>query len=349
MQWAVRSNVISFPADIFDTFPNLLLMDVAVGFEELSPADFEKALQLDYIELSKNKIRRVPANVFPKASKLKTIEMTSNQIEEIEENAFNGLNELETLTFKYNLITTLKRDTFAGTPKLRTIDLQDNEIAIIELGTFDLPRLDSVELGVNHLKSLTLPLDLFVNAPILRHIDFRYNDFTTLPSALFQNNVTIESLVLDYNQLQDFQLSELIKIKQLKYASFENTGIVLDDDVPIPKEVSQSLLVQIDLTSNAITTSNILKHLAIFGNLEIVLLNQNFIPSINDIANVRTLFPNITSISLEESEVDCTWLGEVLPALRAAEIELSTGSIDEGIPLAEQGDSVDGQLCGKYN
>lgn len=347
LQWTMRSHMKTIPAAIFETFPKLLMLDLGTGIEELNPTDFEKASVLEHVELSKNRISRVPVGVFTKATKLRTIDMTNNQITEIEENAFNGLNQLEEVIFEFNYITSLKRNTFAGARKLRTINLRSNEIATIESGTFNLPHLDELDLGINHLKMLSLPTDLFVNAPILRHVDLAYNELTEIPVAVRRNKVTIESLVLDYNQLDDFEFSELLKIKPLKYVSLENTGFVIEDDVLTPQKASKSLLDNIDLTANGIATPNILKHLAMFVNLETITLNENHIHRIIDIGNVKTIFPNITTISLENNEVDCTWLREILPAMKAAEIDLATGTVDEKIPAAERGESVDDQLCGK--
>lgn len=346
-QWTVRSNMKTIPTSILDTFPKLLLFDFGTGIEQLTPADFEKASAVEYIDLTKNAIRRVPAGVLSKATKVQTIDLTANRIIEIEENAFNGLHSLQTLTLEYNFIAELKRNTFAGTPNLRTLDLRNNEITTIEPGTFDIPRLDDLDLSINHLKTLALPTDLFSNAANLRNIDLSYNELTAIPAAVYHDNATISSLVLDYNQLEEFKFSELLKIKPLKYVSVENTGFRLDKDVTTPQTVSDSLLTDIDLTANGIVTPNILERLAIFGNLETITLDQNYVSRIRDIANVKTLFPNITTISLENNDVDCAWLREVLPAMKTAEIELATGSVDEKIPVEEQGESVDDQLCGK--
>jgi len=347
MHWTTRSNMTTIPAAILETFPKLLMFDIGTGIEQLSPSDFEKAHVVEYIDLSKNKLRRVPAGIFPKAPKVETIDFSANQIAEIEDNAFAGMNHLDTLMFEYNYITTLKRNTFAGAPKLSTINLRSNEISVIEPGTFDLPRLDDLDLAVNHLKTVAIPVDLFNNAPVLRNVDLSYNELTAIPLALFRNKVTVDSLVLDYNQLQDFKFSELLKIKTLKYVSLENTDITLEAAATIPQNVSDSLLDNIDLTANGITSPDILKYLAVFGNLETITLDQNDVTRINDIANVKTLLPNVTTISLQGNDVNCAWLREVLPAMKAAEIDIATGTIDEKIPRQEQGDSVDDQLCGK--
>lgn len=344
--WTVRSTMKSIPTAIFETFPKLLVFDLATGIEVLGPLDFEKAAVLEQVDLTKNNIRRVPAGVFTKAPKLQVIDLTNNKIIEIEENAFNGLNQLEEVVLEHNYITTLKRNTFAGARKIRMISLCNNEITTIEAGTFNLPRLDELDLCVNHLKT-TMPVDLFNNAPMLHHLDLSYNELTEIPLAVRRNKVTIAELVLDYNPLDDFEFSELLKIKSLKYVSLESTGFILDDDVTTPQKVSKSLLDNIDLSNNGIATANVLKHLAMFGNLETITLNMNRIHRINDIANVKTMFPNVTTISMEKNGVDCDWLREVLPAMKAAEIDLATGIVDEKIPVEEQGESVDKQLCGK--
>lgn len=346
VEWT-RATVKTIPKILFEKFPKMAKIDMSTGLETLTTDDFEKATELETIDFTKNSIRRVPAGVFTKATKLVSIDMTYNRITTIEDNAFNGLAHLQTLSLDYNWIDSLKRNTFAGAPKLQTINLRNNEITSIEPGTFDLPRLDELDLAVNHLKSMAIPAELFVNAPVLRHVDLSYNELTTIPNAFRRSKVTVESIVLDYNPLDNFELNELCKLKGMKYVSLENTGFTMPADEDVPQKVCKSMLDNLDLTANGIDTANILNHLAMFGNLETITLDENHIHTINNISNVKDMFPNITSISLENNEVDCGWLRETLPTMKAAEVELATGVVYDKIPLAEQGEAVGEQLCGK--
>lgn len=159
----------------------------------------------------------------------------------------------------------------------------------------------------------------------------------------------LENLVLDANELRDTKLSDVAKIPHVKYVSMENVGFVLPATVEQSTAEHESKINNIDLAQNNLQTTDILRHLAIFRELEIIRLADNAIHKLNGIEHIKTLFPNITSISLEKNAVDCQWLATVLPAFKEAEIELNTGSLDELLPHDQQGNAVDGQLCGPKN
>lgn len=343
LQWNYRSNVMkSLPTIIFETFPNLELLDFSTGIELLNDVDLALALKLKSLILNKNKINLIKSNVFKLAVNLNDIQLDYNQITELQDNMLNGLSKLSTISLNSNFITTLTRNVFAGAPRLSSISLKNNELVSIEDGVFNLPRLTEIILSNNHLK--VLPDNLFVNAPLLHHIDMFDNELVVVPQALFKQK-SIDSLILDWNELENLSLNQFLLIENLNYLSLENVGLVLSS--PAERVIpSKSLLTSIDLSDNNLVLPDILNQLSMFRSLEKIVLDRNLIHLINGMADIKTYFPNITSISMVGNEVDCAWLKEVLPAMKAAEIELDTGAVDENIPVVEQGEIVDGQLCG---
>lgn len=343
-QWLHRSKLTHLPKVVFETFPNLELLDWSTGIEVIREADLENAKNLNSIILNKNAISRIPANAFKHAANLATIEISANKITDIEDNAFYGLNKLTDLTLESNFIKVIKRNTFAGAPKLATISLKVNDITTIEDGAFNLPRLTSLSMNTNHLKSLSD--NLFAHAPEMFHLDLSDNELRQVPQATI-SAPGLTTLVLDWNQLEDLDLNTFIRFGKLEYLSLENVGLTLPASAGGQVKTSKSILTQIDLTDNELSSADVLKHLAIFANLEEITLKSNKIVRLNDLANIKKTFANITKIDLDDNEVECNWLREVLPKIKELEITLSTGDEDESLPAAEKREVVDGQWCGK--
>lgn len=342
--WKKFSNWKSFPKTIFDVFPNLKFVEIHCGIETLSAHDFEKANHLDGLHLMRNNLKHIRAGTFDLLKKVDTLDLECNEIIEIEENAFNGMSALQTLSINSNRLTTIKKNTFSGAPKLRTINMNMNEVSLIEDGAFDLPQIMEIYLADNNLK--TLPNKLFANAPLISHLDLSTNDIDAIPQTLYQTS-TLDNIILDANDLQGIKLSDVALLQNVKYVSLENVGLTLP--AVVENSTVQSKIANIDLSHNDIQTANILNHLTIFKDLETISINNNAIHRINEIENIKNIFVNISSIYIQNNAVDCQWLSSVLPALKEGEIDLDTGSYNEKFSREEQGQVVDGQLCGEKN
>lgn len=341
--WRENRNTQKIPTGLFREFPSVVYATIMVGLNEVRETDFVDGDKLTDIDLSKNEIRRIPINVFTKTPRLDTLTLTVNRIAEIDDNAFNGLNKLTELDLDSNFLTLVKRQTFAGMPKMEKLTLRSNEIASIEAGALDtLPRLKELDLGINLLTSL--PENLFASTPLLSHVDLTANKFKTLPLALTKPNVAIDELILDYNDIRDFKMSDILPMRNLEYLSVEAVGVKATDLRAISG--IKSKLNNIDLTENEISDSDILSYLSFFDSLEVIVLNRNHLTKLNRLDEVKDLFPNVTKISLETNPIECNWLETVLPVVKAYEVDVPTGDFDEKIPVNVQKRNVDGQLCG---
>jgi len=82
-------------------------------------------------------------------------------------------------------------------------------------------------------------------------------------------------------------------------------------------------------------------------DLETVVLDENPLDQV-DMEDIKTVLPSLTTVSMENTEVNCDWLKTILPKMKAVNVEIKTGEVDKDVPAAEQRTSVDAEhLCGK--
>lgn len=323
-QWLRRSKLKRLPTVIFETFPNLWHLDLAIGIDSLHVTDFENAGNLVQLKLTRNYIRRLHSYVFIKASNLTYIDLDSNQISEVQDSTFRGLNYLLQVNFNNNFLHVLSRDAFVGAVNLETLSFERNQISTIEEGVFDLPKLREINLSFNQIYSL--PDGLFLNAPQLLHLNLSDNLLLQLPQALIKSP-TIVSLVLDANDMPKLDLSDFIRIKKLEILSLKYVGVQFSQARNTPHYASKSLLRSLDLTYNNLGNTDILNQLSMFGNLKEIWLAFNGFTTVDDVDTVKELFPELTKISLEVNDIDCKWLKKVSSTAARANVRLITDCV----------------------
>ena len=95
-----------------------------------------------------NSITEIPSYI-KKLTNLKKLDLSFNKIRSIPSNIFETLNKLDTLIISFNHIKCIKKTSFSGLVKLRMLSLYGNEIKTIPDGSF------------NDLKSLSHMYELF--------------------------------------------------------------------------------------------------------------------------------------------------------------------------------------------
>lgn len=295
-----------FPDEILKEYPinDTYTMQLNCPIEKISIEDFENASNLTYLRITSTELKRIPERVFSDLKNLRELELQDCTITVLDDYAFTGMNEVFTIKLQNNQITTLKANLFLGLNKLLTLHFDHNYISIIEEGTFNLPKIFSIHAAHNNLA--ILPKQLFANAPNLETLILSHNKFIEFPEALFES--TVKELDLSYNQIVNFELTDLSKLTNLSRIDLSNNKINLTEIYYVKQNyTSNSLITDINLSSNNITSSDILKHLSIFRYLEHINLRHNEIKCLNDFENIRKMFPILRRISLTGQEM-CEWL-----------------------------------------
>ena len=104
------------------------------------------------LNLSENKIKKIPANFFQDLEKLTFLNLSGNGITSLHENTFVSNTNLKVLNLDGNRITALDPSTFVSNTMLRDLDLKNNQIKVIAENTFEsLRNLERLNISKNRV------------------------------------------------------------------------------------------------------------------------------------------------------------------------------------------------------
>ncbi|XP_043512130.1 adhesion G protein-coupled receptor A3 isoform X2 [Frieseomelitta varia] len=132
------------------------------------------SVELVQLDLSKNNIYTIEANIFKNLTNLKRLNLSQNYITSIDTECFNGLGNLERLDLSKNQISTIDAYTFRKLPNLKRLDLSGNNISMVKPSLFhDLLALERLKLNENKLT--TLMEGTFFGLNSLKQLDLSNN------------------------------------------------------------------------------------------------------------------------------------------------------------------------------
>uniref|UniRef100_A0A670XMY6 TIR domain-containing protein n=1 Tax=Pseudonaja textilis TaxID=8673 RepID=A0A670XMY6_PSETE len=161
-------------------------------FTNIKAEAFENCTHLKFLNMSFNKLKRLPMASFQSLNLLHSISWTNNIPTLIGfvsshyfDNLNNFLNKLEVLVLRQNNLKTIEKGIFKNLSSLQVLNLADNRIDTIAPGAFEgLSNLQILILGHNRIGKKTFRADFFQGASSLQ--------LSTLPSLFFldlrQNN-----------------------------------------------------------------------------------------------------------------------------------------------------------------
>lgn len=262
---------------------------------EISPQELENFAPIDG-ELDLSGLELYDISILKDlGSKITSINLTGNKLKEIPENLFNKAENLENIILSNNNLTTLHPKQFANNSNLKSVVINSNNILTLDKDTFkNNPLLESIEMSNNNIK--ILPEGLFSNNKKLNTLYMPYNEIESLPEDIF-TGTKLEFISLSNNALQELPKSigleslnklyigtnkinklpaELNKSKKLK---------VLDISSNLIEEVQKDILINIaENNGEFFASDNLIKSLpleAIKGKtLSNIELAMNFLPDI---------------------------------------------------------------------
>ncbi|KAK0422607.1 hypothetical protein QR680_007668 [Steinernema hermaphroditum] len=172
---------------------------------------------LEYLDLSGNRIREIPAHVFQSLQKLKVLRLGGNNVTVLERDAFVGLYQLQSLDLGGNKIERVNVNTFADLGQLYFLNLSANSLHFVAPSAFQGLRLVS-ELDLSGNKLDAVPRALFAPLATLRQLDLSSNLIAELPSGAFASLSQLATLDLGRNVLgsvADGAFNGLVSLKSL--------------------------------------------------------------------------------------------------------------------------------------
>ncbi|XP_071029506.1 reticulon-4 receptor-like isoform X1 [Oncorhynchus clarkii lewisi] len=152
------------------------------GIQLLQPEAFYSLSFLEKLDMSRNKLLRLPPDFSHSLSSVRELRLDHNTLERLEVSSLEHLESLEKLDLSHNHITFLQPGAFRGLSRLRHLYLHANQLGAVRHGSLSmLPVLEALQLGQNNithidtealapLHSLTL---LGLEGNQLQHLKFK--------------------------------------------------------------------------------------------------------------------------------------------------------------------------------
>lgn len=346
--FAVPSMLPEFPLVIFNAFPKLTDVHIIhAGIEVLVEQDFLNATDLRRLRLEQNNIEIISKTALAKPIELEVLTLPGNRIRKIEDFAFAMLDRMYKLELQQNNLTYLREHIFSGADELREIHLNSNQIETIEDGVFYLKKLETIFLHDNHL--VTLSPDLLTGTKSLRSIDVSGNQLQTIRS-LFDKCENLTTVGANRNQIDSIDLNELASIPSLKFLSLSDNLVQFveaERKNKTKKMLPNTQLEYLNLESNDLFSSEILDQLSIFYQLKILILDSNEFKIINNLNDVRSIFPKLIEVHLSNNSLSCQWLDELKPGVdeQDAIVRTNDAEADDANRFLVKRKQIDGVAC----
>jgi hypothetical protein len=185
-----NSFVTEVPSQIFKLFGKLKHFKMEnVGIQKIEQSSFDGALHVLRIDLDKNKIEGLEAELFVNVPRLDVLELSSNQIDYVEEAAFYRLRDLAVLSLSYNQIKEIQVDTFKDNRQLSLLYLQFNQLEF-------------------------LPAEIFKHTPALKQLFLNNNKINALSSDTFKDLHHLNNIQLINNECTNSRTSYLVTLEK---------------------------------------------------------------------------------------------------------------------------------------
>ena len=139
---------------------------------------FEGLLNLEYLDISDNKVLSLPAAALGRLPQLKRLKADYNRIGALSEEILKSVKGLEELSLAYNIIREIPKGTFGDLTQLKILNLFGNQIAMVDQTTFAgaEKNLEYLDLGFNIIKNIETDLYL----PALKYLNLEKNNLSDI-------------------------------------------------------------------------------------------------------------------------------------------------------------------------
>ncbi|KAM3958323.1 LOW QUALITY PROTEIN: uncharacterized protein ACR2FA_007648 [Aphomia sociella] len=163
---------------------------------------FDGLHYLEYIDLSRNEIKRTEHGLFARLSRLKHLNISRNHLDDIPRFTFADLENLEVLDVSYNQLHVIPFQVFGPMIRLQYLDISHNKIASF-LDYYFNPNRQLKTLFLNNNSLVKITSNALVNLRELETLDISSNKLDYIPKSMFDNFEQLRELNLSYNQFQN--------------------------------------------------------------------------------------------------------------------------------------------------
>lgn len=257
-----------------------------ISLDALTGDEFNGVDSATTINLSSNRLRRINQPVFSSQKELETLDLSSNEIQSLSADAFNGLTRLSTLYLRSNNLTEITSGTFIGLSNLDTLDLSHNRLQRLNADTF---------LGLIKLGSL----------------DLQWNNISALPSQSFNSLHSLHSLDLSFNNIIELEAGYFVHLKSLRHLNASHSQLA---EIKMGAMSPLRQLTTLDLSNNRLMALDFNQFLPSFQRMQSLRLDGNRLTELD--GRFAVLYPELTSLSVTNNLLNCTYLGEFISSLQ---------------------------------
>ena len=216
LDWLYLSNneFRELPGKVFQ-YTNINFLFLDNNQLEYLPCDlfYKNNLQLTLIDLSNNRLKRVPQGLLDQLKHLWFFRIPNNELFNIPEDIFNNCSALFTLHLNGNKLNALSNKTFQ-LPKLVILDIGYNQFEWLPDGIFDsLSSLSQLYINNNHLTYLQY--NLFKSVTSLTLLSLSDNFLSKLSTGIFDTIPALRFLFLGENKLREINYGEFSNLRNL--------------------------------------------------------------------------------------------------------------------------------------
>ncbi|VDP14183.1 unnamed protein product [Soboliphyme baturini] len=211
------------------------------SLEELKP-------MLEYLDLSKNCLRRVPAQNIRGFQRLSALDLSHNAIEDVPNLQFMNLPALRELQMANNRVLRVMPLAFMNVPDLEIFNVSGNKIVDIDANRFQLfEKLEVLDLSGNGLDKVQT--STFKQLPRIKQIHLKNNRIKVVETLAFSASPQLRMISLEGNGLRILQKNAFDTLPSMATLNLAGNGL---------KEISSGMfagmpnLKQLNLRQNRI-------------------------------------------------------------------------------------------------
>ncbi|XP_062850761.1 leucine-rich repeats and immunoglobulin-like domains protein 3 [Trichomycterus rosablanca] len=164
------------------------------------PAKIFQLPNLQHLDLSRNRVRRIEGLTFHGLHTLRSLKMQRNGITRLMDGAFWGLSNMEVLQLEYNNLTEVNKGWLYGLLTLQQLHLANNAISRIKSDAWEFcQKLAELNLSSNQLTRLEE--GSFMGLSVLEQLSIGYNKVSFITDGAFKGLSNLHLLDLRYNEI----------------------------------------------------------------------------------------------------------------------------------------------------
>lgn len=224
------------------------------NLKKLSNHSFALLYELAYIDLSFNRLTKIPRDLFQSQTHkhLLEIDISHNLIEKLYSKTFNNLETLQSIDLSCNKVKCIEHSSFYNLPHLTDLDLSYNQLKSLAENIFEhLPNLQRVDMSFNNLVTFSLksfkhvsnasaPMSINISNNAINHFDGDLSTYLYIYSLDVSNNkvtdpqtfknigYSLRSLYLNGNMIKTLNNHAMgdLPVLEILNLSFNNISIL---------------------------------------------------------------------------------------------------------------------------